>query len=134
MTATRTSSSSRPARVRPHPPRLPPPHLLLGREKLADSVPAATVWNCIATACKDVLRDSKVDPAAVKGIGFDATCSLVVEDIKARKPVCVTPGSYDKPAQQQDGFVQDVILWADHRAHKEAKQINATKRCVVSSL
>ncbi|KPV72219.1 uncharacterized protein RHOBADRAFT_39660 [Rhodotorula graminis WP1] len=85
------------------------------------------IWNCIATACKDVLRDSKVDPASVKGIGFDATCSLVVEDIETRQPVCVTPGSYDKPAQQKDGFVQDICLWADHRASKEAKQINATK-------
>jgi ribulose kinase len=30
-----------------------------------------TVWNSIAKACNDVLRDAKVDKDNVKGIGFD---------------------------------------------------------------
>ncbi|TNY19474.1 hypothetical protein DMC30DRAFT_353846 [Rhodotorula diobovata] len=85
------------------------------------------IWDCIATACKDVLRDSKVDPAQVKGIGFDATCSLVVAKRDTGEPVSVTPGSYDNPSVKRDGYVGSIILWADHRAAKEAKLINSTK-------
>ncbi|GAA5994564.1 FGGY-family carbohydrate kinase [Rhodotorula paludigena] len=81
------------------------------------------IWSCISSACKDVLRDSKVDPATVRGIGFDATCSLVVADIKSGEPISVTPNSWDKGQAVE----RDIILWADHRAHAEAKLINSTK-------
>ncbi|GAA5859802.1 hypothetical protein JCM8547_007034 [Rhodosporidiobolus lusitaniae] len=84
------------------------------------------IWNCIASACKDVLRESKIDPAQVKGIGFDATCSLVVQNRVTGEPVCVSPGSWDRK-EKPEGDVFDLILWADHRAHEEAKKINATK-------
>ncbi|GAA6056062.1 hypothetical protein JCM3770_007006 [Rhodotorula araucariae] len=84
------------------------------------------IWHCISKACKDVLRESKVDPAQVGGIGFDATCSLVVAKLGSGEPVSVTPGSWSAPTER-DGYISDILLWADHRAHKEAKLINATK-------
>ncbi|GAA5841885.1 hypothetical protein JCM11251_005411 [Rhodosporidiobolus azoricus] len=85
----------------------------------------AQIWSCISSACKDVLRDSKVDPSQVKGIGFDATCSLVAAKLETGEPVAVTPGSWNAP-KQTEGDLRDVILWADHRAHAEARKINAT--------
>ncbi|GAA5904552.1 FGGY-family carbohydrate kinase [Sporobolomyces salmoneus] len=88
------------------------------------------IWSCISQACRDVLKSSQVDPSSVKGIGFDATCSLVVANIESGEPVSVTPGTYEGK-----GFVEgtkeeekrDIILWADHRAGAEAKKINSTK-------
>jgi len=85
------------------------------------------VWNCISKACQDVLRETKIDKALVKGIGFDATCSLTVADIKTGEPISVTPDSWDKaPVVNGDDGVRDIILWADHRASEEAKLINST--------
>lgn len=52
----------------------------------------------------------------MKGIGFDATCSLVLID-KNGHPLTVSKTSVDE---------QNVILWMDHRAAEEADQINAT--------
>jgi ribulose kinase len=43
-------------------------------------------------------------PQKVKGIGFDATCSLVVVD-KADSPV---------PVGEEEEF--NIIMWMDHRA------------------
>jgi FGGY-family pentulose kinase len=51
----------------------------------------------------------------IRGIGFDATCSLVVVDAEGG-PVSVSP----------DGACeQNVIVWMDHRAGAEADRINA---------
>lgn len=55
------------------------------------------------------------------GIGFDATCSLVVLDA-AGGPVSVSP---DGEAEQ------DVVLWMDHRAAAEAEAINAAPHAVL---
>ncbi|KWU47633.1 Pentulose kinase [Rhodotorula sp. JG-1b] len=87
------------------------------------------IWSCISSACQDVLRESKIDPALVKGIGFDATCSLVAADIDSGKPITVTPNSWEgaPKATNDKGEFRDIILWADHRAAKEAKLINNTK-------
>ncbi|GAA6032037.1 hypothetical protein JCM8097_003398 [Rhodosporidiobolus ruineniae] len=96
---------------------------------------SAQIWSCISAACRNVVKDSGIDPAQVKGVGFDATCSLVVAKRKTGEPVCVTPGSWEKDAKEllrpaldsQETFLTDIILWADHRAHAEAKKINSTK-------
>ncbi|MET0172560.1 MAG: FGGY family carbohydrate kinase, partial [Agrobacterium vaccinii] len=36
------------------------------------------VWQAVCEAVKESVEKAKIDPAAVAGIGFDATCSLVV--------------------------------------------------------
>ena len=56
----------------------------------------------------------------MKGIGFDATCSLAVCDLRGN-PVIVTGGD-----DLGNVGERNVILWADHRAWKEAKFINST--------
>ncbi|KAG5354716.1 putative sugar kinase [Yarrowia sp. B02] len=73
------------------------------------------IWESVCFCTKKVIEDSGVDPAQVKGIGFDATCSLVVLD-EENKPVAVGPDFHDSH--------QNILLWMDHRAGKQTKKIN----------
>ncbi|KAL0272235.1 UNVERIFIED_CONTAM: hypothetical protein PYX00_005291 [Menopon gallinae] len=70
------------------------------------------IWKCCCEAIKEVSKG--VDAALIKGIGFDATCSLVVigED---DGPLTVSPTGEKE---------QNIILWMDHRAKAEAEFIN----------
>ena len=61
----------------------------------------------------------------MRGIGFDATCSLAVTDLDG-KGVSVTEGSELGVYGERN-----IILWADHRAEKEAEDINATGSVVL---
>ncbi|EPQ59684.1 Pentulose kinase [Gloeophyllum trabeum ATCC 11539] len=83
------------------------------------------IWAAIAKTIKAVLAESKVPASAVKGLGFDATCSLAVTDENA-EPVVVTKG--DQLGQNGD---RNIILWADHRAEEEAELINSTGSVVL---
>ena len=58
----------------------------------------------------------------VRGIGMDATCSLVALDAEGN-PVSISPDDAPENASEQD-VIQDVILWADHRALDQAERIN----------
>ncbi|KAF8904258.1 FGGY family of carbohydrate kinase [Mucidula mucida] len=83
------------------------------------------IWEAISTCVKTCLAESKVPPSAVKGLGFDATCSLAVSDLQG-EPIAVTKGdALGKPGDR------NVILWADHRAEKEADLINSTGSIVL---
>ena len=72
------------------------------------------VWDAVGSVVRQVVADSEIDPAQVVGIGFDATCSLVVLD-KDDKPLTVSEGG--DPAR-------NVIVWMDHRALAETEKIN----------
>lgn len=76
------------------------------------------IWESICVSIKKVLAESKVSPEKVKGVGVDATCSLAVAD-RNGAPVNISENSLGKGHQ-------NVILWADHRAVKEANLINST--------
>lgn len=76
------------------------------------------IWNAICFCVKNVLRESGVDPSDVFGVGFDATCSLVVIDEKTDSPVGVGPDFSDNK--------ENIILWMDHRAEDETIKINST--------
>ena len=78
------------------------------------------IWNAIAKCTRSVLQQSGLDDSFVKGIGFDATCSLAVCDLRGNS-ITVTGGD-----GLGDVGERNVILWADHRAWKEAKFINST--------
>ncbi|KAH9813538.1 hypothetical protein DFH28DRAFT_973633 [Melampsora americana] len=75
------------------------------------------IWNSISKACKDCLKESGIDKTKVKGIGFDATCSLAVSN-KSGTPISI----HSKPST----YPRNIILWADHRAKKETDLINST--------
>ncbi len=71
---------------------------------------------------KKVVADSGVDVNTIKGIGFDATCSLAVFSRDTDAPVPVT-----SPDFSNDGNDRNVILWLDHRAGSETEKINASR-------
>jgi ribulose kinase len=87
---------------------------------------ASNIWSCLAKCCKSVLQQSGVSPQAVKGVSFDATCSLTAVDDNGT-PISVTKG--DGLGKAGD---RNIILWADHRAEKEAEEINKTGEAVLN--
>lgn len=70
------------------------------------------------------MSEGNLLPKNIKGIGFDATCSLVVLG-KDGNPLSVDPMS------QFEENSRNVILWADHRAIDQANRINATRHQVL---
>ncbi|WP_102224851.1 FGGY-family carbohydrate kinase [Acidimangrovimonas sediminis] len=77
------------------------------------------IWNAVAAATRAALADAaRVAPGVaetIAGIGFDATCSLVVLDA-AGAPLSVDP---------EGGAGRNVMVWMDHRATGQAARINA---------
>jgi ribulose kinase len=84
------------------------------------------IWAAISTAIKDILAESKVSASNIKGLGFDATCSLAVTDLNG-EPVVITGGETLGSAGDRN-----IVLWADHRAEKEAEIINSTESIVLN--
>jgi FGGY-family pentulose kinase len=74
------------------------------------------IWSACGAAVRSALGEAKIAPEMIAGIGFDATCSLVVLDA-AGKPVTVSATGKD---------AQNVVVWMDHRALAETARINAT--------
>ncbi|AAX76298.1 hypothetical protein P053_01539 [Brucella abortus 01-4165] len=79
------------------------------------------IWQAVCESVREVVRVAGVDPAAVAGIGYDATCSLVVLG-EGGKPLAVGP-SNDR--------ARNIIVWMDHRAGEQAERINTTKADVL---
>ncbi|XP_074025444.1 FGGY carbohydrate kinase domain-containing protein [Leptinotarsa decemlineata] len=77
------------------------------------------IWNAVVSCVREVAKD--VEPKKIKGVGFDATCSLACFD-KSGKPLSVSPTGNNE---------QNIILWLDHRAVKEAEEINATNHQIL---
>jgi FGGY-family pentulose kinase len=73
------------------------------------------IWNACGVAVRAALATARIAPEAIAGIGFDATCSLVLLDA-ADQPVSVS--TTGKPEW-------NVIVWMDHRAIAQAARINA---------
>jgi D-ribulokinase len=78
---------------------------------------SSQIWAACAASVRAAMAEAAIAPAAVKGLGFDATCSLVVLDAGAN-PLTVS-GSGDER--------RNVIVWMDHRAMAEAREINETR-------
>src|SRR6202163_2925661 len=78
---------------------------------------SAEIWAACAASVRAAMAEAAIPASAVKGLGFDATCSLVVLDAGAN-PLTVS-GSGDHR--------RNVIVWMDHRAIVEAREVNDTK-------
>ncbi|WP_407158103.1 FGGY-family carbohydrate kinase [Bradyrhizobium sp. STM 3557] len=78
---------------------------------------SAGIWNACVTSVRAAMAEAAIPPEAVKGIGFDATCSLVVLDGRGQPLTVSTSGDHQR----------NVIVWMDHRAIPEARDINATQ-------
>lgn len=74
------------------------------------------IWQKVCQAVRDCITQSAIDPADVKGISFDATCSLVALDDNDQ-PVSVALDRDDN---------KNIIVWMDHRATKQTDFINST--------
>jgi FGGY-family pentulose kinase len=79
------------------------------------------IWRCICVCVQRALSQHNIDPTTVRGIGFDATCSLAVFAHDTDEPVPVTGPNF-----ANDGNDRNVILWLDHRPVEETAKINAT--------
>lgn len=74
------------------------------------------IWRNVCRAVRACLEGGNIDPNHVAGISFDATCSLVVLDVEDL-PLTISPSGDPK---------RNVIVWMDHRAIKQAEEINRT--------
>jgi hypothetical protein len=83
------------------------------------------IWSTISSVVRNVIAEAKVAPEEIKGIGFDATCSTTVTDLNG-DPISVTKGKgVGKKGER------NIMLWADHRAEKEAELINSQRSVVL---
>jgi D-ribulokinase len=79
------------------------------------------IWQACAATIRAAMAEAKLKPADIGGIGFDATCSLVVLGENAR-PLTASPSGDDQ---------RNVIVWMDHRAIEQAERINQTGHAVL---
>jgi D-ribulokinase len=79
------------------------------------------IWRACGKAIRQAMDQAGAAPEQVRGIGFDATCSLVAIDADGR-PVTVSPTCDDQ---------WNIVVWMDHRATEQASRINATGHSVL---
>ncbi|XP_014347996.1 FGGY carbohydrate kinase domain-containing protein isoform X3 [Latimeria chalumnae] len=77
------------------------------------------IWNACCTVTKKVVQG--IHTGQVRGIGFDATCSLVVLD-KDFCPLAVNVDGVNN---------RNVVMWMDHRAVSQVDRINRTNHAVL---
>lgn len=74
------------------------------------------IWRACARAVRAAVQQADLAAGAIKGIGFDATCSLVVLDPQGRP---LTVSASGDPTR-------NIIVWMDHRATAQTREINET--------
>ena len=77
------------------------------------------IWSAVCAATHEAI--ASIDPDQVAGIGFDATCSLVVLG-EGGSPLTVSRSGDD---------ARNIIVWMDHRAVEQAERINAQGHSVL---
>ncbi|HVW54198.1 MAG TPA: FGGY-family carbohydrate kinase [Rhizobiaceae bacterium] len=79
------------------------------------------IWRAVCTAVREACRTAAIDGRDVRGIGFDATCSLVVRN-REGAPLPLSPGGEN---------YWDTIAWFDHRALAEADECTRSGHAVL---
>jgi FGGY-family pentulose kinase len=79
------------------------------------------IWSRCCEVVRTAVAKAGISGDAVAGLGFDATCSLVVLDNDGG-PISASPTGDDR---------QNVIVWMDHRAVDQADRINRTRHEVL---
>ncbi len=75
---------------------------------------ANEIWQAVCHSVREVVSAAQIDAKSVVGLGFDATCSLVVVGDEGR-PLAVGPSEDPE---------RNIIVWMDHRAVDQAERIN----------
>ncbi|MFY9954355.1 FGGY-family carbohydrate kinase [Bradyrhizobium sp.] len=78
---------------------------------------SAEIWAACAASVRAAMAEASLPASAIKGVGFDATCSLVVVDGAGHPLTVSTSGDIRR----------NVIVWMDHRAMAEARGVNETQ-------
>lgn len=76
---------------------------------------SSDIWNAVCGAVRAAMKEAGADPAQIAGLGFDATCSLVV----------LGEGGSSLAVGPSEDPNRDIIVWMDHRAVGQAERINA---------
>ena len=79
------------------------------------------IWRACCAAVREAVDQASLSAGQIRGIGFDATCSLVALD-ENDQPVSVSPSGNDE---------QNIIVWMDHRGVAQAQRINETNHDVL---
>ena len=72
------------------------------------------IWKAVCNAVRAAVTQAGVSPDTVRGVGFDAACSMVVLD-RNMAPLSVSASGAPE---------RNVIVWMDHRATEQAERIN----------
>ncbi|CAM5324243.1 FGGY family carbohydrate kinase [Mycolicibacterium aubagnense] len=80
------------------------------------------IWQAVAASTREAVAKSGVPTVSIAGIGYDATCSLVVLG-EGGRPLDVGPTSEAE---------RNIIVWMDHRAAAQAARINRTGEAVLN--
>lgn len=72
------------------------------------------IWHAVCKAVRGAVKAAAVEPSQIGGLGFDATCSLVV----------LGEGGTPLPVGDATAPERDIIVWMDHRAVSQAERIN----------
>ncbi len=75
---------------------------------------SADIWSAVCHAVRGAIAEAGIDAASVVGLGFDATCSLVVLGVDGSS----------LPVGPSEDPTRDIIVWMDHRAVAQAERIN----------
>jgi FGGY-family pentulose kinase len=75
------------------------------------------IWDAVCAATRQALSRSALRAQDIRGIAFDATCSLVLLDAAGDQVTASTTGDAR----------WNVVMWSDHRAIAEAEEITATR-------
>jgi FGGY-family pentulose kinase len=82
------------------------------------------IWRAVCRAVQGALAKAGVPPESIAGIGFDATCSIVVRGIDGGQVSVSVTGEKR----------WDTIVWLDHRALAEADECTDTGHRVLDYL
>lgn len=80
------------------------------------------IWRAIAASVHEAMAVARLAPQDIEGVGFDATCSLVV----------VGEGGAPLPVGPHGDAGRNIIVWMDHRALDQAGRINRTNHPVLA--
>jgi D-ribulokinase len=83
---------------------------------------SSDIWRAVCACVREAVLHSDVPTESVAGIGFDATCSLVV----------LGPDGQPLPIGPSGDPERNIIVWMDHRATEQARRINSTGEVVLN--